>query len=89
VICFWGDRSEEEIQEGGLDSGSHKLVIKDTRRGGATNNSGIGYMFFKEFLKVREVPIDRQYFANFDKVVNEDSVTKGVSYAGYEDEELS
>ena len=46
-------------------------------------------MFFKEFLKIREVPIDRQYFANFDKVINEDSATKGVSYDGYEDEELS
>lgn len=89
VICFWGDRSEEEIQEGGLSCGSHKLVIKDTRRGGATSNYGIGYMFFKEFLKIREVPIDRQYFANFDKVINEDSATKGVSYDGYEDEELS
>jgi replicative DNA helicase len=89
VICFWGDRGEEEIQEGGLECGSHKIVIKDTRRGGATSNNGIGYMFFKEFLKIREVPIDRQYFTNFDKVVNEDSITKGVSYAGYEDEELS
>jgi replicative DNA helicase len=89
VICFWGDRDKEEIQEGGLECGSHKLVIKDTRRGGATSNYGIGYMFFKEFLKIREVPIDRQYFANFDKVINEDSATKGVSYDGYEDEELS
>ena len=89
VICFWGKRSEEEMQEGGLECGSHKLVIKDTRRGGATSNYGIGYMFFKEFLKIREVPIDRQYFANFDKVINEDSATKGVIYDGYEDEELS
>lgn len=88
VICFWGDRPEDEIQEGGIECGSHKIVIKDTRRGGATSNYGIGYVFFKEFLKIREVPIDRQYFTNFDKVVNEDSVTKGVSYAGYEDEEL-
>lgn len=89
VICFWGDRDKEEIQEGGLECGSHKLVIKDTRRGGATSNYGIGYMFFKEFLRIREVPIDRQYFTNFDKVINEDSATKGVSYDGYEDEELS
>jgi hypothetical protein len=89
VICFWGDRDKEEIQTGGYECGSHKLVIKDTRRGGATNKEGIGYMFFKEFMKIREVPIDRQYFANFDKIVNADSATEGVSYDGYEDEELS
>ncbi len=89
VICFWGDRDKEEIQTGGYECGSHKLVIKDTRRGGATNKEGIGYMFFKEFMKIREVPIDRQYFANFDRVINADSATEGVSYDGYEDEELS
>lgn len=89
VICFWGGRDTEEMKTGGAECGSHKLVIKDTRRGGATSKEGIGYMFFKENLKIREVPIDRQYFANFDKVVNDDSAAEGVNYDGYEDEELS
>ena len=89
VICFWSGRDTEEMKTGGAECGSHKLVIKDTRRGGATSKEGIGYMFFKENLKIREVPIDRQYFANFDKVVNDDSATEGVNYDGYEDEELS
>ena len=86
VICIWGGRDNKEMETGGYDCGSHKLVIKDTRRGGATSEEGIGYHFFKEFLKVREVAIDKQYFANFDKVVNADSAS---NYEGYENEELS
>jgi replicative DNA helicase len=73
VIAFWSDRDPEEIEEGGYDCGTHKLVIKDTRRGGATSETGIGYMFFKDHLKIREVPIDKQYFSNFEKIVNADS----------------
>jgi replicative DNA helicase len=83
VICFWGGRSNEEMKTGGRACGSHKLVIKDTRRGGATSDEGIGYMFQKEYLIINEVPIDHQYFTNFDKVVNADSAD------GEIDEELS
>lgn len=88
VICIWGGRGKDEMEAGGSECGSHKLVIKDTRRGGATSLEGIGYNFFKDFLKIREVPIDKQYFTNFDKVVNADSATPD-NYQGYEDEELS
>ncbi len=89
VICFWGGRDNEEMKTGGTACGTHKLVIKDTRRGGATTKEGIGYMFFKENLKIREVPIDKQYFANFDKVINADSASEEADYDGYENEELS
>lgn len=92
VVCFWGERSTEELKTGGDGSGTHKLAIKDTRRGGATSSEGIGYMFHKESLQITEVPIDRQYFHNFDKVVNvdsADSTTEGDNYVGYEDKELS
>jgi replicative DNA helicase len=70
VICHWAVRDDTELKEGGNTCGTHKLVIKDTRRGGATSNNGIGYMFFKEYLRIKEVPIDRQYFTDFGKVTN-------------------
>jgi len=77
VVCLWSDREKEEIEMGGDSSGTHKLIIKDTRRGGSTSNEGIGYMFFKEFLKIKEVPVDKQYFSNFNKIVNNDSALVG------------
>jgi replicative DNA helicase len=89
VICHWGTRDDKERDEGGVQSGTHKLVIRDTRRGGATSEHGIGYMFFKETLNIREVAIDKQYFANFESVVNADSAGDLASYEGYENEELS
>jgi hypothetical protein len=85
VICVWGTRDDKEAEAGGVNCGTHKLVIKDTRRGGATSDEGIGYNFFKEFLKIKEVPADKQYFNNFEKVVNHD----GAGDDAYKDEELS
>jgi len=73
VICHWGTRTKEELDEGGNTCGSHKLFIKDSRRGGSTSDTGIGYNFFKEIITVREVTPDKQYFTNFDKVVNADA----------------
>lgn len=89
VICYWSQRDSEERDAGGDASGTHKLVVRDTRRGGATSKHGIGYMFFKETLTIREVPIDKQYFTNFERVVNEDSAAHPEDYEGYENEELS
>jgi hypothetical protein len=89
VICHWGQRSDDEREEGGDACGTHKLVIRDTRRGGATSEHGIGYMFFKEYLDVKEVPIDRQHFTNFERVVNNDSAGDYTDYDGYENEDLS
>ena len=85
IVCHWGVRSKEEIDTGGVTCGTHKLEIRDTRRGGATSKEGIGYMFFKDRLEIKEVAADKQYFDRFDKVVNNDSA----SYEGYENEELS
>jgi hypothetical protein len=85
VICIWGNREEDEINSGGNDCGTHKLVIKDTRRGGGTSDAGIGYNFFKEYLKIKEVPIDQQYFTNFEKVVNHNAAEDDA----YKDEKLS
>jgi replicative DNA helicase len=84
VIAHWATRDEDEQEQGGLASGTHKLVIKDTRRGGATSKHGIGYFFFKEQLIIKEVPADKQYFSDFDKVQNADSAGNIEDY----DEEL-
>lgn len=73
VICHWGVRTKDELDEGGNVCGSHKLVIKDSRRGGSTSETGIGYNFFKDIITIREVTPDKQYFTNFDKVVNADA----------------
>ena len=86
VICYWSKRSVKDIETGGASSGTYKLEIKDTRRGGATNENGIGYYFYKEQLHIVEVPIDKQYFNKFDEVVNDHS---SGNYDGYANQELS
>lgn len=88
VICVWSGRTKDEMLTGGDDCGTHKLVVKDTRRGGATSMEGIGYKFTKSILQIREVPIDKQYFMNFDTVVNDGSSETGNENLGYLDEEL-
>lgn len=85
IICHWTTRKSEEQEEGGLNSGTHKLIIKDTRRGGTTNEHGIGFNFFKEHLKIKEVVASKQYFTDFDKVVNYESAGK---FGDFEDDEL-
>ena len=87
VTCNWEFRTEEELKTGGINCGTHKLVIKDSRRGGSTSREGIGYMFFKEFAKISEVPIDKQYFTNFCGLVNTNSAEETLK-SGYENEEL-
>lgn len=85
VVCHWSARKPDELEEGGINSGTHKLVIRDTRRGGTTNEHGIGYNFFKEYLTIEEVRVDRQHFTNFDKTVNNESAGQ----FGEFDDELS
>ena len=64
IISFWQLRTKEEKEQGGEMCGQFKLIIKDTRRGGSTSEEGIGYMFHKTRLTIREVsPVD-QYFMN-------------------------
>ena len=89
IIGHWGTRTKEEYEAGGNACGNHKLVIKNTRRGGATSKEGIGFMFFKEKLQIREVPVDRQYFHQFDKVYNADSGSNNTDGDDYYNEELS
>ena len=85
VICHWAARKSEEQEEGGIDSGTHKLVIRNTRRGGTTNEHGIGFNFFKEYLIIQEVVAGKQYFTDFDRVVNYESAGK---FGNFKNDEL-
>lgn len=62
VISFWMTQDKEKLESTQKRCGSYKLVIKDSRRGGGTNEDGIGFYFWKEMLRIREVPPDRQLF---------------------------
>ncbi len=75
IIIFWEYRTEEEIENGGDKSGSHKLIIKDTRRGGGTPDEGICYWFFKETLNIREVSPTHQTIMTGEVVVNDKSAS--------------
>ena len=85
IIAHWGKKELEEIEAGGYQGGTHKLMIKDTRRGGSTGEAGISYYFFKEHLRIREVDAEHQLinYMKDDEVVNDDSAD-----TTYSDEEL-
>lgn len=70
VICLWSKKTKEEIEQGGDRAGSHKLVIRETRRGGATGSEGIGYYFFKKTLYIQEVDNADQLIPFGDRVIN-------------------
>jgi len=85
IIAHWFKKEKEEIEAGGYKGGTHKLLIRDTRRGGSTGEAGIGYYFFKEYLRIKEVDAENQLinYMKDDDVLNEDSAD-----ATYSDEEL-
>jgi len=85
IIAHWAKKETEEIEAGGYKGGTHKLMIKDTRRGGATGEAGISYYFFKEHLRIKEVDAEHQLvqYMKDDGVVNDDSAD-----TTYSDEEL-
>jgi replicative DNA helicase len=58
IIMHWMNRTKEE-REHSLH-GSNKLIIKRSRRGGATSDEGIAYYFFKKTAQIREVAMDKQ-----------------------------
>jgi len=88
IVAIWGIRSEAEKEEAGPGSGSYKLHIKDTRRGGSTPEGGIGYMFFKNRLDIREIPPSEQYYLNYGEDANIDDVDDGL-YEEMVDDELA
>lgn len=63
VVAFWQSRPVDEVNESfekGENRGTHRLIIKDSRRGGTTSAEGIEYRFKKKFLRIKEQPIDAQ-----------------------------
>lgn len=75
IVAFWEAR-EEAVMKKEVDEtperkprGSHRLVIKDTRRGGSTPPEGITYYFSKTKLIVTEVPPHLQA-VDYSGVVN-------------------
>ena len=90
IISIWGMRSKEEIDKCGAEGGFYKLVIKDTRRGGSTPEEGIGYMFHKSRLTIREVPPPDQYFMSVgEELVEEDSEEEMYNGGDYIKDELA
>lgn len=72
VIGIWSTREKDEIDKAGLEAGSHKLVVQNSRRGGQTPVEGIGYRFFKEQLRIIEVDIQDQAI-DYSRIINEGS----------------
>ena len=68
IIAHWSRREDKELEEFPA-SGGYKLVIRDTRRGGGTNEKGITYKFAKEKLIILEDLITNQP-NDFKEVVN-------------------
>lgn len=80
IISMWCLRTDEEKEEGGDRCGQYKLVIKDTRRGGSTPSEGIGYMFYKTRLTIREVSPSNQYFLTMGVEATNDNDFEDKSY---------
>lgn len=63
IVAFWGLRNLKTAEEEGWDlekAGYYGLSIKDSRRGGGTGDAGIGYMFYKTTLTIKEVDTTHQ-----------------------------
>lgn len=71
VVAHWTNRTEEERNLTGFRGGAYKLIIKDSRRGGHTNDKGISFQFHKKLLTIKEVPVEFQTY-NFEKDGEED-----------------
>lgn len=89
IVAFWSAKTAEDLQEDGARSGTHKLVIKDTRRGGATGEKGISYFFFKKQLLIKEVESSFQPVQYSESDVVDSETADFEDYREeYEDDEL-
>jgi replicative DNA helicase len=70
TIMQWMYKTEDEQTSKGLAGGQYKLVVRETRRGGMTPDEGIGYIFKKSILSVKEAEAPDQLIDYGDKVVN-------------------
>jgi replicative DNA helicase len=70
TIMQWMYKTKEEQEAKGDAGGQYKLVVRETRRGGMTPDEGIGYLFKKTTLNVKEAKPPDQMIDYGDKVVN-------------------
>lgn len=74
IVMQWTERDEKEVEANkaatGDEGGQYKLVIRDTRRGGATPKEGISYRFKKRRLLIKETPIRYQLIPYGGDVIN-------------------
>ncbi len=57
VLMFFKPKEMEELEQGGRQAGTYKLVIQHSRRGGTTPIEGIGYEFIKRTLQINEAEV--------------------------------
>lgn len=63
VLTFLKPKTQDEvIEEGGVDAGTYRWVIMESRRGGTTPSEGIGLGFIKRSLQLYEA---KQQFVDF------------------------
>jgi len=70
TIMEWMYKTEEEQEIKGDAGGQYKLVVRETRRGGMTPEQGIGYLFKKSTLTVKEAEAPDQVIDYGDEVIN-------------------
>jgi replicative DNA helicase len=70
TIMEWTYKTQEEIETKGIVGGQYKLVIRETRRGGMTPKEGIGYLFKKSILSIKEAEPPDQIIDYSNKIVN-------------------
>lgn len=90
IVAFWGLRDLKKAEEEAVDldiAGHYGLCIRDTRRGGATGEWGIGFKFKKTKLRILEVSQENQV-ETFD-YLNDLKIDLGnsVGGAGFVDED--
>lgn len=54
VLMFLKPKTVEEVEKFGIDYGTYRLIITDSRRGGTTPPEGIDYQFAKKCLRLNE-----------------------------------
>lgn len=73
IVAFWEYRDKklleevlseklegQELEDKLREIGHYQLNIKDSRRGGTTPATGIGFYFKKEWCQIKEVPLNQQ-----------------------------
>lgn len=85
VLTFLKPKTPDEIvEEGGLNSGTYRWVITDSRRGGTTPLEGIGLTFIKKSLQIFE---SKQQFIDFSGI--NDKEKEEADYSGVSKQHVS